>query len=233
MSNNFYNEVVFPSEEKLSPFEKVDPSRFVMLQDISSVMLRLQKLRLLKAHEGLFGGKSEVYFISTICDGLSDTPIKVQDADSWKGVKAGGYLDIIDPGVVLYMTQPGSAVPQFIDFRFLVMEDDSDIRDKGQLLQDISVHPGFTSIQSAIKEIMMASNPLIGAAIGLADSAFQLIGSILKGNKDDFIGKGAVTYTRLFDNFGVPAGQNGIVVPSDSAELQIGDAAIRYEIRLG
>jgi hypothetical protein len=227
--SKFYDAVV--STQNFSPFP--NPVSILAIPDVSEILLRIKQIKILNAHEGAFSGKGEVYFISTLVDGLSEDPIKVVEASPWKDVQKNSLLSIFPPGIGLYhfKKKDDGMIPTFLDWRFLIMESDAGTRKAGDLMQELSSNTAYRGILDGVISLIAAGSP-VSAILGLADQAFQFIGAILKANKDDFIAKAAVTYTRTFDNFGVPQGANSVILPSATGLYTIGDSAIQFEINL-
>lgn len=164
--------------------------------------LRLRELIVLDnfdgIFEGIFGGGNEIRLVSLVNDGTSKEPFKFE-VGTFNGIKPKAPLPLGDKGLLLYYAEPEN-LPPFIDWRLLIVEDDSDVRDLGLMLKDLQKTQGY---QDALGAVLNLVNPTVAAVVGLTNTVIGLVAHLMEQNRDDIISLFAATYTREFDNMGV------------------------------
>jgi hypothetical protein len=168
---------------------------------VTSVMIRIKKVRILNIHEPLFDKTGEIYLVSSVVDGLQDNPVTV-NIKTFTAVRKGDFLDIGDTGVVVYQN-PAGKLPRYLDIRFQIMESDQPLRDAAEVLKTVTDDQSFKDIQKVLTTLATTANPLLPTVVDLAGGVIPLVGKLLEMNKDDQICYYAATFTDKFDNLGV------------------------------
>jgi len=188
---------------------------------ITDVLVRLKKVQILNIHEPFYDKAGEIYLVTSVIDGLAKKPI-VLDVKTFHGIKENDFLDIGDLGVAIYHNPPRK-LPRFLDIRIQIIESDRKLRDAGKVLTEISNDQKFKDIQKILNTLATTTTPLLTTVVDLTDKVANIIGGILKMNKDDQICYYAATFTDKFDNLG--RGQHRHTKPHE--------AEFSYEILAG
>jgi hypothetical protein len=195
--------------------QAVAPKVRALKPDAKVAQLNLTGVYIIDNHEI---GDGEVFLISTIVDGISKEPITVE-LKTFHGVKDDSALPLVDPGVTLYQNM--QEVPTFLDWRLIIGESDSPIRDKGAFLKELAKDDDWKSVTATLKTALSTANPVAGVVVGLVDGLVGVIGRIMEINNDDQIGYLAVSYNKTLDDLG--AGVH---------KAKVGDAWVRWMIRV-
>ena len=132
------------SATNLQPVNEVIASATVPFH---SIMLRLRELYILDNFDGLLGQlgqRMEIKLVSLVYDGTSISLFKFE-VGAFPGIKANQPLPFTDSGLALYLSEP-SQLPRFIDWRLLIVEDDSDIRNAGTTIQKVQQTSEYAEI---------------------------------------------------------------------------------------
>lgn len=174
-----------------------------------SFYLILDKVQINKKHE-LFN-TAEVNFWSFVNDGMMSLPsldilLSTEDPASqrtkvkemakfvlnkWIGVKvqnvkAGHFFNFGDTGKILFQSEK---IPEFLDWIFLAIEDDTDVRDLGSDIDKVLPDDQIDSLATSIITIAAASvNPQAAAAIAIAKALVRGITYFMKNDKNDQLG---------------------------------------------
>lgn len=177
----------------------LDPPKKVLPKPDRAIALRLRELRILDDFDGIFGGSNEIKFVSVVNDGSAADPFKFE-VGSFPGINPKQPLPLGDKGLLLYYAEP-TDYPNYLDWRLLVVEDDSDVRNAGLVIKDMQKSEAYKgSLATAAK---IAASPTVGAVIEVTNLVVGLIAGLMEQNDDDVISLFAATYTRAFDNLGV------------------------------
>jgi len=175
---------------------------------------RLEAVKILNNHE-LF--KGEVRFVSLASTDLiptKDQTIKVE-TQLFKNVKDGSFLDI-GRGKLLYHSKK---LPNFLNWSFLIIEDDEDVRQTGRVIQDVLKSKSFTSIENSLK-LLLKAKPEALVAEQILKKATEIVAKALIKNKDDQIGLMETTFIHKLDDID-DLRQSGV---------SCGDARIAYRL---
>lgn len=148
--------------------------------------LRLNELKILDKSEGIFKGNGECYFLSMVTDGVNE-PVVLKVA-TFKDIKNGD--DLFDKGLqkpfTIYLSNDGQ-FPRFIDFRFAVIEDDTDqSRTANEIIKMVQNDEVYKKIMSGIKSLINAGRPQEEIS-PLLDSALTVAKKILDATEDDLL----------------------------------------------
>lgn len=168
----------------------------------NALSLRLRELTVLDnfdgIFEGIFGGSNELKLVSLVNDGTGDDPFKFE-VGTFPGIKPKAPLPLGDKGLVLYYAEPED-FPKYLDWRLLVVEDDSDVRNAGAMIKKVQ---GSTAYKDILTAAVGLANPTIAAVAEISNKVIGLIADLMEQNSDDVITLFAATYTRAFDRLGV------------------------------
>ena len=174
-----------------------------------SFYLILDKVQINKKYE-IFN-TAEVNFWSFVNDGMMSLPgldilLSTENPESqrstvkemtkfilnqWIGVqvqnvKAGHFFNFGDTGKILFQSKK---IPEFLDWIFLAIEDDTDLRDLGSDIDKILPDEQIASLTNNIITIAAASaNPQAAAAIAIAKTLVRGITYFIKKDKNDQLG---------------------------------------------
>jgi|LGVF01.2.fsa_nt_gb hypothetical protein len=174
-----------------------------------SFYLILDKVQINKKHELL--NTAEVNFWSFVNDGMMSLPgleILLSDNDpasqrdrvremakfvlnKWIGVqvqnvKAGHFFSFGDTGKILFKSEE---IPDYFDWIFLAIEDDTDVRDLGSDIDKVLPDDQIDSLAKNIFTIAAASvTPQAAAAIVVAKELVRGITYFMKKDKNDQLG---------------------------------------------
>ena len=188
----------------------------------SSIAITIPRFTLKKKHEEWFEGRyNEPCIISLAVDALkTEKPEIFFNTMPFPKMSAGGTVTMLGDGHLVY----GPANPgEFVAISVLIMESDSDIRDRGAMLEKFikskAVELGFNAIA--------ASNPGSAAILAITKELTQFLAGELKQNKDDelfriegtFLRDGPVPYhiNREYQNSNDYIELNLKVIPLDKS----------------
>lgn len=172
------------------------------LAEGTDVFFRVKTIRVLDAPD--LGGRSEVKVIGVSADDISDEPFTL-NLQTWTDIADGQTLALDPAGLVLYANPPGK-LPRFFDFRLLVLEDDSDVRDTGQMLSKLSASSEYGTARDALIALLGIAAPQAAAVTAGVNLLISAVATVLQGNKDDQMIYVAGTLTNSVDQLGVPRG---------------------------
>jgi len=179
--------------------------------------MMLTAVKIIENHD-LF--KGEVRLISVASTDLvpkEDEPALRVETPLFRGVKSGSFLPLGTAGKLLY-TSPQR--PKFLNWSLWIIEDDSDVRNTGELISGALKSDEFKSIESALKTLLQ-SNPAAQAAEAMISQAAKLLASVAMKNKDDQIGVIDTTFVHKLHNI------DDFSVSGEAC----GDARLAYSLR--
>lgn len=113
----------------------------------TQVLLSLRRV-FIKRKSDLFG-PGEVQLLSIVTDGVSTEPIQMS-SQVFEGVRRKTELPIGPGGLALYRTTAGK-IPEFLDYRILVLELDEDVRQTGAVLDEVRQDAQFQQFRSTLR----------------------------------------------------------------------------------
>ncbi len=149
-------------------------------KDNSKIAITVPRFKLKKKHAEPFEGKyNEPYILSLAVDAASrQAPEIAFNMMPFPKVPAGGTVTMIGDGHLVY----GPANPgEFVAVSILVMESDSDIVARGEMLEKFVKSK---AVDLGLKAVM-ASNPGAAAILAVIKELTQFLAGMLKQNKDD------------------------------------------------
>lgn len=176
----------------------VSPPKLDLGRPDRAVALRLRELTILDSFDGIFGGSNEIKLVSVVNDGTGAEPFKFE-VGAFPGINPKQPLPLGDKGLLLYYAEP-SEYPKYLDWRLLVVEDDSDVRNAGLIIKEMQKSDAF---KGAVASVAKMANPTVGAVIEVTNFVIGLVAGLMEQNQDDVVSLFAATYTRAFDNLGI------------------------------
>jgi hypothetical protein len=181
---------VLESLETLS----LDPS-------ITNVRMSLKEVLVIDVRDV---GKGDIYLVTLATDGVSLEPMALT-IKTFEDISDGEALQLGPAGLAIYRNTEGK-IPRYLDYRIMVVESDQELRDAGQVIQEIRDDATFKSFRDNLLGITGAGQPLIALATAAADFSMGLISRILKMNRDDQLIYIAGSFDDVFDDLGVKHG---------------------------
>jgi hypothetical protein len=169
-----------------------------------TITLKLREVTIFDHFDGfLFDGflnpSMEIRLVSVVIDSNQDEPIKFSSPNAYQGIKPLKPLPINSSGLALYFSNP-NALPKFLDFRLLVIEDDQDVRNAGEAIAQLRASAEYATILNAAK--LAAAATSYAALLPIGDALLGLLGAYMRQDKDDLISYFHATHTLAFDNLG-------------------------------
>ena len=127
------------------------------------------------------------------------------EVKTFNDVSDGEALQIGPAGLAMYRNEVGK-LPRYLDYRILVAESDQELRDAGSVIEEIRNDGTFKSFRDNLLVLTGAAAPTIALATAAADFAMNLVGRILKMNRDDQLIYIAGSFDDAFDDLGVKLG---------------------------
>jgi len=181
---------VLESLESLS----MDPS-------IANVRMSLKEVFVIDVRDV---GRGDIYLVTLVTDGVSPEPMALT-IKTFDDIADGEALQLGPSGLAIYRNPVGT-IPRYLDYRIMVVESDQELRDAGQVIQEIRDDATFKSFRDNLLGITGAGQPLIALATAAADFSMGLIARILKMNQDDQLIYVAGSFDDVFDDLGVKHG---------------------------
>ena len=160
--------------------------------------------RVLIRRKSDFFGKAEIQVVSVVTDGVSAEPIQLC-AEVYEGIGRNTELPFGPGGVALYRTSDGK-IPQFLDYRILVMELDEDVRKAGELLDSVRQDAQFKQFRAALLAATVVAAPPAALITSATDFTLNLLARLLKANKDDQLLLVRGSFSNTFDDLGTRYG---------------------------
>ena len=166
------------------------------------VLMTLRRVFIRRKHD--FLSKAEIQLVSVVTDGVSAEPIQLY-SELYEGIGRNTELPLGPSGVALYRTSDGK-VPQFLDYRILIMELDEDVRQAGELLDAVRQDDQFKQFRSALLAATTIASPPAALITAATDFALNLLARLLKANKDDQLLLLRGSFSNTFDELGTKYG---------------------------
>jgi hypothetical protein len=169
-------------------------------EGITDIRISLKNVAILKKKELL--SKAEVFVAWVITDDTSNEPIQMNNTNIFKNIKKGDSLPLGPSGLTLYRNE-NDKLPNYIDFKLLVIESDQGVRDFGAALDEIRKDEQYKAFRDAIISASAAAAPTAALITAGSDFALKMIAKRLSMNKDDQMLLVEGSYDRKFDDLGV------------------------------
>ena len=166
------------------------------------VLMSLRRVFIRRKRELL--GKAEIQVVSVVTDGVSAEPIQLC-SEVYEGIGRKTELPLGPGGVALYRTSNGK-VPQFLDYRILLMELDEDVRQTGAVLDAVRQDDQFKQFRSALLAATAVAAPPAALITAATDFTLNLLARLLKADKDDQLLLIRGSFSNTFDDLGTKYG---------------------------
>jgi hypothetical protein len=149
-------------------------------------------------------GKGDVYLVTVVTDNLSPEPFTIT-IKTFEDIHNEEGLQIGPGGLAIYRNELGK-VPRFLDYRILVVESDQEIRQAGEVLEQVKEDEQYKSFRDSLSAMAGVSQPATALITVAADFVMGLIAMVLRMNRDDQIIYVAGSFDDKFDDLGVKYG---------------------------
>ncbi len=153
--------------------------------------LTLRTLSIKKNFDGFLGGlfdkNNEIYFFSYAWDLSGSEPFANNNPDNYFTMKEGEEREFMGAGKLLY---PMQKVHGGVNLEIKIFESDKKTRDIGQIMQTIGETIQTSELSSLLNLISIAGGiemALLSSIRSASAELSSIIGSILKGNSDDYV----------------------------------------------
>jgi hypothetical protein len=148
-------------------------------------------------------GRGDIYVVTLVTDNISPEPMTLS-VKTFADVEDGASLTLGPSGIAMYRN-PAPKVPEFLDFRILVMESDQELRDTGGLIAEVTADPTYVSFRDNLLKVGGVA-PTAALATAAGDFVLGLIGRLLRMNRDDQLIYVAGSFDAAFDDLGTTLG---------------------------
>jgi hypothetical protein len=149
-------------------------------------------------------GRGDVYIASVVGNDLTKEPFTLE-VKTFQDVADGSGLQFGPGGIALYRNPKGQ-IPRFLDFRLLVVESDEEIRDAGQVLEEIKGTDEYTKLRDSLIALAATGQLEVAALTAATDIVMTILIGILKSNRDDQLIYVAGSFNSKLDDLGVAYG---------------------------
>jgi len=160
-------------------------------------------------------GPGEIQIISVVTDGVSTEPIQLH-SEVFEGIRRKTELPLGPGGLTLYRTTTGK-IPEFLDYRILIIELDEDVRQAGTILDAVRQDTQFDQFRAALLTAAAVAAPPAALITAATDLTLNILTRLLKADKDDQLLLVQGSFSNTFDELGTRYGL--INQSSRSAEI--------------
>lgn len=179
----------------------------------TQVLLSLRRVFIKRKSDLL--GPGEVQLLSVVADGVSAEPIQMS-SQVFEGVRRKTELPLGPGGLALYRTTAGQ-IPEFLDYRILVLELDEDVRQAGAVLDAVRQDAQYLQFRDALLAAAAVAAPPTALITAATDFAFNTLARLLRADRDDQLLLVQGSFSNTFDDLGTRYGL--ITQSSRSAEI--------------
>lgn len=184
------------------PGKAKDAIRILSLDpNIKDIEMRLMEVFIFDNRDP---GKGDIYLLTVVADSLSPEPLNLL-VKAFEGIRDNEPLQLGPAGLTIYRNPQGK-IPRFLDYRIMVMESDQELRDAGELLEEIRGKDQFKIIRDSLIAMAGVGGPIPPLVTSSVDLVMGLISHVLKMNKDDQIIYIAGSFNDRIDDLGVKYG---------------------------
>lgn len=149
-------------------------------------------------------GPGEIQVISVVTDGVSTEPIQLHSV-VFEGIRRKTELPLGPGGLTLYRTSNGK-VPEFLDYRILIVELDEDVRQAGAILDAVRQDVQFDQFRTALLTAATVAAPPAALVTAATDLTLNVLTRLLKADKDDQLLLVQGSFSNTFDALGTRYG---------------------------
>jgi hypothetical protein len=151
-----------------------------------SIAVTIPRFQLLRTAERGFRRRrafNEPYIISLAIDEKGQCGMElIFNSMPFPNMREGDSVTMLGDGHIVYgPSNPGS----YVAVSALFMESDSEIRNRGSLLQDAITAPEM----SALRNAAVALNPTAGMVMSVLTPMAELVGRFMAANQDDYLAR--------------------------------------------
>jgi hypothetical protein len=149
-------------------------------------------------------GRGDIYLVTVVTDNISPEPFTIT-IKTFEDIHDEEGLQIGPGGLAIYRNEPGK-IPRFLDYRIMVVESDQEIRQAGDVLEQIKDDEQYLSFRDSLSAMAGVPQPATALITVAADFVMGLIARVLRMNRDDQIIYVAGSFDDKFDDLGVKYG---------------------------
>jgi len=168
---------------------------------ITDVEMRLKEVFIFDNRDP---GKGDIYLVTVVADNLSVEPFTIE-IKAFEDIHDNEALQLGPAGLTIYRNPQGQ-IPRFLDYRILVMESDQEMRQAGDVLNEIRNNDQFKVVRDNLIAMAATAQPTVALITAASDLVIGLIAQILKMNRDDQIIYVAGSFNDKIDDLGVKYG---------------------------
>src|SRR5262249_4391889 len=147
-----------------------------------------------------FSTKSGVYLITSVVDGLSDSPI-VFTGKVYRNMGDGDMLPLghpSEPTAVFNVYYRNKPLPDVLSFAVLVLRSNADLREIGTVMSKVRDDAHFKTLSTTVQSVVAAANPAYGVIWQVTQDVISLFAGYLGSKPDDQLGYYQANFTNLF-----------------------------------
>jgi len=168
---------------------------------ITDVEMRLKEVFIFDNRDP---GKGDIYLVTVVADNLSQEPITLE-VRTFEDIHDNEALQLGAAGLTMYRNPQGK-IPRFLDYRILVSESDHEMRQAGDVVNEIRTNDQFKAVRDNLIAMAATAQPTVALITAAVDLVVGLIARILKMNRDDQIMYIAGSFNDKIDDLGVQYG---------------------------
>jgi hypothetical protein len=149
-------------------------------------------------------GRGDIYLVTVVTDNISPEPFTIT-IKTFEDIHDEEGLQIGPGGLAIYRNESGK-IPRFLDYRIMVVESDQEIRQAGEVLEQIKDDEQYLSFRDSLSAMAGVPQPATALITVAADFVMGLIARVLRMNRDDQIIYVAGSFDDKFDDLGVKYG---------------------------
>jgi len=200
-----------PTDKILSDLQvaQIDPSKYLEAR-INNIFVLEDKETFIP----LLNEEAELYLVGVAVDNISPEPLKfkvdtftISASDPEKTEKPTDRQDRVirfGPNGWSFYRSPNGQLPTFLDLNMILFESDEDIRNTGEIMQELSKNDEMKSLQKAVVELVktVSTATWVGLAAQIALQVVGIVGGVLKLNQDDVISHLQASHSTAFNDIG-------------------------------
>ncbi|NIO20654.1 MAG: hypothetical protein GTN76_07925 [Candidatus Aenigmarchaeota archaeon] len=164
------------------------PEKGIKWDDVGSVVVNLDSIKILKVLEPIWDRNAEIYAITMVNDDLTfenkseENPTNVHSFGIFDKVKKNDTINLKNYPIYTYKCAEKGVTPEQLVCKFLIMESDQKDREIGDILEHIREREEY---KRAVDILRKYPKPEVSMITIVTDLVFSAITKALETNKDD------------------------------------------------
>lgn len=164
------------------------PDNYINWDKVESVVVNLDKIKILEISEPVWDRKAEIYVITMVNDDLTyknkseENPMNVNLFGIFEKVKKNDTINLKNYPIYTCKREDKGEIPEQLVCKFLIMESDQKDRELGNVLYQIR---GMEEYKRAVDILRKYPKPEVSMITIVTDLVFSAITKALETNKDD------------------------------------------------